>query len=75
MFPLARLRLRAFRTRLFDRTVRRMSRRNRLLAAVVGSYLAKVAADRLLWRGVVRDGESLVVTVRQPGSPADPGAG
>jgi nucleotide-binding universal stress UspA family protein len=52
-----------------------MSRRNRLLAAVVGSYLAKVAADRLLWRGVVRDGESLVVTVRQPGSPADPGAG
>ena len=75
MLPLVRLRLRAIRVGLVDRTIRRMSRRNQLLAAVVGSYLARVAARRLLWRGVVRDGESLVVTVRRQGSSTDPGAG
>ncbi len=75
MFPLARLRIRAFRARLFDRTVRRFTRRHRLLAVVAGMYLARVAADRLLWRGSVRAGESLLVTVRRPGSATDQGAG
>lgn len=75
MLPLIRFRLRAIRVGLVDRTIRRMSRRNQLLAALVGSYLARAAARRLLWRGVVHDGERLVVTVRRPGSTTDPGAG
>jgi len=73
--PLLRLRLRAFRISLFDRTVRRMSRRNQVLAAMVGTAMARAAARRVLWRGVVRDGESLVVTVRRPGPSAEPGSG
>jgi len=75
VFPLVRLRLRALRTGLIDRTVRRLSRRHRLLAGVIAMFLARMAADRLLWRQTVREGESLVVTVRRRGRSVEPGAG
>jgi hypothetical protein len=64
VFPLYRLRLRALRIRLLDQTLRRVSRRHRLLAAFAGVLVARAAADRILWRGAVRQGEGLVVRVR-----------
>jgi len=72
-FPLLRLRLRALRVRLLDRSVRRFSRRHRLLAAAAGIVVTRMAAERFLWRGTVKAGEGLVVTVREKGAPA-PGA-
>ncbi|HXX90659.1 MAG TPA: hypothetical protein VEI83_10600 [Acidimicrobiales bacterium] len=70
MFPLIRLRFRALRIRILDRTVRRLSRRHRVLAAAAGILVARRAAQRLLWRGTVRPGEGLQVTMRRRG-PAD----
>jgi len=75
MFPLIRLRLRALRVRLLDRTIRRLSRRHQALAAVAGMYVARRAAQRVRWRGTVQPGTSLLITVRRPGSPAEPGDG
>ena len=73
MNPLLRFRLRAFRIRLLDRTVRRISRRHRLLALVAAAIVSNLARDRVLWRGSVESGGGLLVTVREKGAPA-PGA-
>jgi len=72
--PLLRFRLRALRVRLLDRLVRRVSRRHRLLALVAAGLVANLAREKILWRGSVDSGASLVVTVRDKGTPA-PGAG
>ena len=71
MFPLLRLRLQAFRIRILDRTIRRLSRRNQVLAAVVGWYLARRAAQKLVWRGRLAPGAGLVITMREAGDGTD----
>jgi hypothetical protein len=71
--PLLRFRLRALRIRLLDRAVRRFSRRHRLLAFVAAALVANLAREKVLWRGTVEPGASLLVSVRDKGSLA-PGA-
>ena len=73
MNPLLRFRLRALRIRLLDRAVRRFSRRHRVLAFVAAALVANLAREKILWRGRIEPGTSLLVSVRDRGRLA-PGA-
>ena len=70
MNPLLRFRLRALRIRLLDRAVRRISRRHRLLAFLAAGLVANLAREKVLWRGSVDPGTTLLVSVRDKGEPA-----
>jgi hypothetical protein len=75
VFPLLRLRLQAFRIRILDRTIRRLSQRHRVYAGLAGILVARMAAERVLWRGTVRPGERVTISMRRPGTSADSGPG